>query len=237
MSCTLLRRPSALIGMAILVGAMAVARPVSAQLTVQVGDLFPDFSALDQDNVAFTLSAQQGKVVLLHVCSMWCAPCRQSAEDEQLISDALDAAIGADHWLLVDALVENINGDPTSQLNANQWINAFDTPALTLHGAGDPGSNLSQLAPSIGLAQFPTYFIIAPDGRVSAIHVGYVPTSSNSPPFDHDAAVLFQLVIDALPAVPALGWPGIATLSLALLTMGIAAAYHRTAKMRSASTR
>src|SRR5687768_8709096 len=78
---------------------IALARPASAQLTVGVGDPFPDFSALDQDNAPFTLSDYRGRVVLLHICTMWCSPCRMSAEDEEAMIEALNAAVGADKWL------------------------------------------------------------------------------------------------------------------------------------------
>lgn len=179
---------------------IAIARPASAQLTVGVGDLFPDFSALDQDNVPFTLSDYRGRVVLMHVCTMWCPPCRMSAEDEEAVIDALNAAVGADKWVFVDALYQDTFGNPTDQADAIRWRSQMDTPALTLHGSGSPTSDLSLLPGVIGLVAIPSYFVIAPDGTVSAIQVGY--DIGNSDPLDGTAEVLMQLVLDALPLSP-----------------------------------
>ena len=179
---------------------ITIARPASAQLTVGVGDLFPDFSALDQDNSPFSLSDHRGRVVLLHICTMWCPPCRMSAEDEEALIEALDAAVGADRWLMVDALYQDTFGNPTDQADALRWRLQMDTPALTLHGSGSPTSELSQLPGVIGLVAIPTYVVIAPDGTVSAIQVGY--DIGGADPLDGTAEVLMQFVLDAIPPSP-----------------------------------
>ena len=179
---------------------IGVARPASAQPTVGVGDLFPDFTALDQDNVPFTLSEYRGRVVLLHICAMWCNPCRAAAEDEEAVIDALNAAIGADNWLLVDALHTDNFVRPTDQADAMQWRSQFDTPARTLHASGSPTSELSLLPFVLGSLAYPTYVVIAPDGTVSGIQVGY--DIGLGDPLDGTAAVLMRMVIDALAPSP-----------------------------------
>jgi thiol-disulfide isomerase/thioredoxin len=184
----------------LVIALIAVARPASAQLSVGVGDLFPDFTALDQDNVPFTLSDHRGRVVLLHICAMWCNPCRAAAEDEEAVIDALNAAIGAENWLLVDALHTDNFVRPTDQADATQWRSQFDTPALTLHASGSPTSELSLLPGVLGAVAYPTYVVIAPDGSVSAIQVGY--DIGLRDPLDGTAAVLMQMVIDALAPTP-----------------------------------
>ena len=178
---------------------IAIARPASAQLSLGIGDLFPDFSALDQDNVPFRLSDYRGRVVLLHICTTWCTPCRMSAEEEELLIEAIDAAVGADKWVLVDALYQDSSLGPTGQADAVRWRQQLDTPARTLHGSDDPNSELYLLPDVIGLDAIPTYVVIAPDGRVSAIQVGYEIGFRWG---TGTGAVLMQHVIDAIPASP-----------------------------------
>src|SRR5262245_16572251 len=135
MGRVLVGRRAVWLRVAVVVGAMAgLARPALAQslepLNIAVGDFFPDFSALDQNNQPFTLSTHQGQVAVLHICAMWCVPCRNSAGVEQAITDTLNATIGSPNWLLVDALVESTTGGPTNQSLAIAWRKQLKTPAL-----------------------------------------------------------------------------------------------------------
>jgi hypothetical protein len=167
----------------------SASRPAFAQLNVGVGDSFPDFSAFDQDNQAFSLSAHRGQVVVLHICAMWCAPCRASAGVEQSMTDTLNSIIGSPNWLLADALVQNTLGGATNQSNAIAWRRQLHTPAMSLHSNGDVHAELHQLPLTIALEAFPTYVVIAPDGRISAIDVGFYG--------DETADLLVQQVVDA----------------------------------------
>jgi thiol-disulfide isomerase/thioredoxin len=165
--------------------AVAVVVPLWAAVLVEVGDTLPGFSALDQDNQPFRLSDQQGKVVLLHLCAGWCLPCRQSAAEEPALVAALDAEIGANNWILIDALIEDFNGQFSSAVSATQWRTLLGTPARTIHLGGDSASELGQLVfTTIGLQAFPTYLVISPDGKISFIQEGWL---GNDPL--HDAVV------------------------------------------------
>ncbi|MDA0348919.1 MAG: redoxin family protein [Verrucomicrobia bacterium] len=87
--------------------------PVWSQLVVGVGDPAPEIVAPDQDDVTFTLSDEMGKVVLLHVCTLWCVPCVQSAINEATLVASIDSEIGAENWVLVDALYHNLGFGPS----------------------------------------------------------------------------------------------------------------------------
>jgi hypothetical protein len=192
---SLVRRcSSGFVAALVLTAVLVVARPVSA--ATAVGDQFPNFSALDQDNVTFTLSEHRGRIVLLHVCAGWCGPCLTSAKDEVAVVATVNYLLGSG-WQLVDALVQGFTPEPSSQTSAVNWRMSTHTPAETLHGNGDPLSDLSQLKTTIGLEVVPSYYVIGPDGIVSATHFGY--TSESSDPLDGDAAVLIQMVIANVP--------------------------------------
>lgn len=76
------------------------------------GDTAPDFSAYLADGTTFTLSEQQGKVVLLNFWATWCGPCvREMPAFEQLTEEyGEDVAILAVNAMetadVVDAFLE-----------------------------------------------------------------------------------------------------------------------------------
>jgi cytochrome c biogenesis protein CcmG/thiol:disulfide interchange protein DsbE len=57
----------------------AIATQPTASL--QVGSPVPDFQLAALDGNEMSLSAQQGKVVVLNFFASWCAPCREEAAD------------------------------------------------------------------------------------------------------------------------------------------------------------
>jgi len=160
---------SALLAVAVVVTILTT--PVGASTQVVVGDPFPDFSATDHTGAPFQLSSHSGKVVLLHFCTMWCGPCIASAEAEADLAADLDEQIGVGNWKLVDVLVQDQNQEATDLTDAGAWRSVTDTPALTLHSSGT--SLLEDFASTLGIAQFPTYFVVAPDGTVGAVLAGF----------------------------------------------------------------
>jgi len=155
---------------------MALTAPTYARNGPVIGELFPDFVALDQTDTPFQLSNHRGKLVLLHFCAVWCGPCNISASVEAKLTEELNGKIGAANWLLVDVLVENNIGAATDTDDANSWRNRLHTPALTLHSSDT--RLLEDLAVELGVTAFPTYFIVGPDGVLGDIKVGF---DSNPP--------------------------------------------------------
>lgn len=144
-----------------------------------VGAAHPDFSAPDQDGQIFQLSAEVGKVVVLHYCALWCGPCIQSAQAEAGLIASIDAQVGAGNGIVIDAVIQNLSFGPTTVTHAQQWKTVTGTPARTLHLDGDANSELGLLGGQ--LTAFPTYVIIDPAGRVAKVIIGFSgPATTNS---------------------------------------------------------
>lgn len=141
-----------------------------------VGDLHPDFAALDQDDTEFRLSDQRGRVVLLHVCTVWCGVCRDSATFEAALVSDVNAAVGQDNWVLIDALFQNNAGAASDRDDAQAWRQFLGTPARTLHADNDSTSELHQLGSLV--PALPVYAVIGKDGRVASIIQGFTPAST-----------------------------------------------------------
>jgi thiol-disulfide isomerase/thioredoxin len=138
----------------------------------EIGEPHPDFSAFDHEGLEFSLSGQQGKAVILHWCALWCQPCRNSAEVEGGFIALNDARYGADSWALVDALLQDVNGNPADQMDAQLWRSELGTPARTLHPDGDSAAQMIQI---LGLDPFnlPTYVVIDLFGKVVGSTLGF----------------------------------------------------------------
>jgi hypothetical protein len=141
-----------------------------------VGEVHTDFAAPDQDGASFVLSGQVDKVVLLHLCTLWCTACRDSAMVEAALISGIDAVVGAGNWLLVDALVQDNAGSPSDQLDAQNWRQVFGTPARTVHADGDIDSAILALG-NTAMA-FPLYVVIDRDGVVAALEFGFTPATT-----------------------------------------------------------
>ena len=138
-----------------------------------IGELHPDFSAFDQDGQAFNLFEQRGRAVVLHMCAVWCGPCRLSAEAEADFVAQLDAELGAASWVLVDALFQDVNAAPSDQADAQAWRQTFGTPARTLHSDGSAASELHQLGEQIVGIGIPLYLVLDIEGRVTGRVEGF----------------------------------------------------------------
>ena len=143
----------------------------------EVGEPHPDFSAFDQDGLPFVLSEQSGRAVLLHICAIWCVPCRDSAMVEADLVAELDALIGPEAWTLVDGLMENNVGLPAAQSDAQLWRQELGTPARTVHPDGNSGNDFYMLASQV--PAIPLYVVIDPQGIVTGLVEGF--DSSSTP--------------------------------------------------------
>jgi hypothetical protein len=134
---------------ALLVALLAVSGAAGAgqppQETFTLYRSFPDVAIPDQDGVVFRFRDHVDKLVVLHFCTSWCSPCQNWSSESALLQADLQAAIGAEHFLLVDALVENVSGGPSNQALAEAWKTTFGFPGPVLHAEGSTASPLYQL--------------------------------------------------------------------------------------------
>ena len=138
-----------------LVASFALA-PVFA---VEEGEAAPDFTlpALQEGKAAFSLSDMQGKAVFVDFWASWCAPCLMSLP---LYNEMYHKY--KDQGLEVVAInVDNPIEDGLDFL--------LDTP-LDFTIPADPDGEIPEL---YGVFGMPTSYLIAPDGTVSLVHVGY----------------------------------------------------------------
>jgi len=131
---------------------------------------FPDLTAPDQDGTPCSFRAHRDKVIVGHVCTGWCGPCNTWTDTTSSIQTALEASIGADHFLLVDLLVEDAGGQPSSQAFATTWKTNHSFPGPVLNAEASYASALWDFWSSFGLyyldsgegVSIPYFFILAP---------------------------------------------------------------------------
>ena len=124
-------------------------------LPLSEGDAAPDFTAALTDGTEFTLSDQQGKVVLLNFWATWCGPCvREMPAFEKLCGEyGEDVAILAVNCMESEDIVK-----------AFQEENGYTFPI-----ACDPEGDIVLKYPSQGI---PYTLVIDAEGIVQKIYVG-----------------------------------------------------------------
>ena len=124
-------------------------------LPLSAGDAAPDFTAALTDGTEFTLSEQQGKVVLLNFWATWCGPCvREMPAFEKLYGE-----YGEDVAILAVNCMES-----------EDIVKAFqDENGYTFPIACDPEGDVSLKYPSQGI---PYTLVIDEKGIIQNIYVG-----------------------------------------------------------------
>ncbi len=139
---------------------------------VGVGDKAPDFR-LPGTSDEVVLSGQNGKLVYLDFWASWCGPCRQSFP----WMNSLQSRFGP-QGLRVIAINVDTSIDAAKKFLADvpaQFAVAFDSRGLTPR--------------SYAIKGMPTSMLIAPDGQVLYVHVGFRPD---------ERAVLESKIVQAL---------------------------------------
>jgi thiol-disulfide isomerase/thioredoxin len=86
------------------------------------GEVPPDFRLQDQNGDTVALWQFYGRVVVLDISTMWCAPCQALAEGLQATADAY-----ADQGLTyLTVLPENVQLEVPSTEDLGDWVGAFD---------------------------------------------------------------------------------------------------------------
>ena len=124
-------------------------------LPLSVGDAAPDFTAVLTDGTEFTLSEQQGKVVLLNFWATWCGPCvREMPAFEKLYGE-----YGEDVAILAVNCMESVD-----IVKAFQEENEYTFPI-----ACDEEGDIIMKYPSQGI---PYTLVIDGEGVIQKIYVG-----------------------------------------------------------------
>lgn len=126
---------------------------------VEEGEQAPDFSlpSIHADQPAITMSDLRGKTVYVDFWASWCAPCLKSLP---LYNDMYHKYKDQD-FEIVAINVDNPIEDGLDFL--------IDTPLDFLIPA-DPDGETAELFEVIGM---PTSYLIAPDGTVTLVHMGF----------------------------------------------------------------
>ena len=122
---------------------------------IEVGLAAPDFTATLVDGGSFTLSEQQGKVVLLNFWATWCGPCVREMPAFTRLVDAYGDRL---------ALLAVNSGEDEQTVKDFLNENGYTFPA-----AADPDWAVGLLYPTDSI---PYTIIIAPDGTIASIQLG-----------------------------------------------------------------
>lgn len=128
---------------------------VISYLPLEEGDTAPDFTAVLTDGTEFTLSDQQGKVVLLNFWATWCGPCVR----EMPAFEKLHAEYGEDVSILAVDCMESAD-----IVQDFQEENGYTFPI-----ACDEEGEVVMKYPSQGI---PYTLVIDGEGVIQKIYVG-----------------------------------------------------------------
>ncbi len=116
------------------------------------GEVPPDFRLQDQHGDEVSLWQFWGSVVLLDVSTMWCAPCREIAEDAQ----ATQVEYEEEGFVYLTVLQQNVEGGPPTREDLELWAGEYgivDAPVLADgDGAGTAGA--------VQFGQFPAVLVL-----------------------------------------------------------------------------
>lgn len=122
---------------------------------IKVGETFPDFKNYKiEGKLPDTL---KGKVLLVDFWASWCGPCAQSFP----AMNALQKKYAGDGLVIIAVSVDEKKGD------MDDFLKKHKVSFTVVHDAAQ------KLVETYGIAAMPASFLIAPDGKVAYIHVGF----------------------------------------------------------------
>lgn len=119
----------------------------------------PDFTLATLGGEPATLSAHQGKTVILDFWATWCPPCVFQVPELNKLHEA--------HRAAGDLVVIGIAVDVEGETVVRPW--AVEHEMAYTVAIGD-----EKLAARFGALGFPTLVVVAPDGSIDSRHVGLI---------------------------------------------------------------
>lgn len=141
--------------------AKAAAEHGVATVGVKVGQLAPDFDAVDADGAAFKLSEYRGKVVLLDFWGFWCGPCVQQLPHVREITDRFAEEPFATIGVNTDTDVKGFSAK--AKARDIRWRNALT------------GGSNNAISRRYQVAGYPTVLVIDHEGVIRRRYLGPPP--------------------------------------------------------------
>jgi len=148
----------------VLVGACADAPPCEGE-GIQLGECAPDFTLPEADGNDWTLSEQQGDVVLLDFSAIWCGFCQRMAPEHQAI---------AENWAdedvqVVTVLVGDRTYETVEQAEAQEWKIELGIEHPVLY---DPGRTVWKNWQRPNSRRMPQQYLIDAHGGIAWRKIG-----------------------------------------------------------------
>jgi peroxiredoxin len=125
-----------------------------------LGQMAPTFAVDTLEDGSATLADAAGSVLVVDFWASWCPPC---VEGLPVLRDAVQSFADAD--VPVRLIAMNVQEDPAT---IRQFLDEQGLTDLTV--GLDPDGTVAQ---AYGVQGIPQTVVINPDGRVSAVHVGF----------------------------------------------------------------
>lgn len=142
-------------------GSLISDAPASAG-PLQTGDKARDFVLNDLAGNPVQLSAFQGQPVILNFWATWCGPCRIEMPDLQAVYDQHQ-----DDGLIILAIDRGETAETVRAFFYDELDLTF-TPLLDEEG---------EVAQLYNVLNYPTSYFVAPDGSITAVHLGLMTES------------------------------------------------------------
>tara|TARA_R100000008_G_scaffold75897_1_gene55367 strand:+ start:66 stop:623 length:558 start_codon:yes stop_codon:yes gene_type:complete len=131
-------------------------------------ELLCDFTLMDQHGNDWSLYDHKGKITVLDLSAMWCAPCRNAA----LASQNVVNSFGHDKVQWVTILVEDVERNPPDLADLQSWELAYGNGSEPIL-AGDRSLLDASGQNGFPLTSWPTFLILDEDLKIVEILKGW----------------------------------------------------------------
>ena len=157
-----------LIGLALLLGAFLIGKPLYMQPDYDDGEVAPNFTGTNLQGLSFDLQDLKGQYVLVEFWGSWCGPCIREIPDLRGLYRTFNGKEykHARNFEIVSIAVEQ---------SQKRWPKAvekydLDWPYHTLDLATDLRFFDSPIANAYGVKEVPTSFFLNPEGKILGVN-------------------------------------------------------------------